>query len=381
MQKNIYKILISSLIIIGFTMYYNKFMLADNSLADKLKGRILLQVENNGESWYINPDNLERYYLGRPADAFELMQDLGRGITNENLAKISIAEANFSGTDSDGDGLSDTIEISMGTNKDNSDTDGDGYNDKTEILNNYNPLGQGILNINNELSENLAGIIVLQIEQNGEAWYINPADLKRHYMGRPVDAFNLMRKLGLGITNENLAKINEHQINPEYNSKSIVQYYTTPAQNNTARKYTEINNRYSIEYPKDWTIKKYQDSPNTIYITDSKRDFFLENKAVIFITYVQKNKNLELNNFKIASKPQSTKTIDENLTINNNEAIKQAFEYDQTYEITTTIEKNPQEFIIATLVTANRNDSYYTEKYNNMINSLEFASSACQTCQ
>ena len=57
-------------------------------LVYRLKGKILLQVESKGEAWYINPDNLNRYYLGRPADAFRIMRELGLGITNSDLSKI-----------------------------------------------------------------------------------------------------------------------------------------------------------------------------------------------------------------------------------------------------------------------------------------------------
>lgn len=53
-----------------------------------LSGRILLDVERHGESWYVWPENKRRYYLGRPADAFRIMRELGLGISRENLAKI-----------------------------------------------------------------------------------------------------------------------------------------------------------------------------------------------------------------------------------------------------------------------------------------------------
>jgi len=35
----------------------------DISLANRLKGKILLQVEGRGEAWYIHPDNGKRYYM------------------------------------------------------------------------------------------------------------------------------------------------------------------------------------------------------------------------------------------------------------------------------------------------------------------------------
>ncbi|MFH1564833.1 MAG: hypothetical protein ABIC82_03210 [bacterium] len=63
---------------------------AEESMDVKLKGRILLQVEENGEAWYVNSANLKRYYLGRPDDAFNIMRSLGLGIANSNLQKIVI---------------------------------------------------------------------------------------------------------------------------------------------------------------------------------------------------------------------------------------------------------------------------------------------------
>ena len=39
------------------------------------------------------------------------------------------------------------------------------------------------------------------------AYYVNPLNLKMYYLGRPADAFSVMRSLGLGITNANLRQI------------------------------------------------------------------------------------------------------------------------------------------------------------------------------
>jgi len=117
-------------------------------LNSQVRGKILLQVETKGEAWYVNPDNNERYYLGRPADAFKLMRELGVGISNADYNKFQA---------------------------------------KAPVR--------------------LAGKILLRVESNGEAYYVNPVDLKPYYLGRPTDAFNLMRQLGLGISNKNLEQI------------------------------------------------------------------------------------------------------------------------------------------------------------------------------
>ena len=124
----------------------------DNNLASRLSGRILLQVEENGEGWYVYPDNLKKYYLGRPADAFNIMRTLGLGATHEFISSRQI------------------------------------------------------------FPEYVLGKILLDVEENGEAYYINPTDKKAYYLGRPADAFNIMRDLGLGITNQDIRKITVGEI-------------------------------------------------------------------------------------------------------------------------------------------------------------------------
>ncbi|MFC1613202.1 fibronectin type III domain-containing protein [Patescibacteria group bacterium] len=169
---------------------------------NRLKGKIMLQVESNGEAYYIHPSNEKMYYLGRPADAFSIMREQGQGITNDNLAKIQVGLVDLTGVDTDGDGLSDIFEDAIGTNKIKTDSDDDGFSDKAELEVGYSPLQSGAtMQYDNNFSNNQKGEIFLQVEGNGEAWYINPNDSKRYFLGRPNDAFNVMRNLGLGISN------------------------------------------------------------------------------------------------------------------------------------------------------------------------------------
>ncbi|MCK5320613.1 trypsin-like peptidase domain-containing protein [Candidatus Parcubacteria bacterium] len=119
----------------------------DNNLSNRMSGNILLQVEKNGEGWYVNPDNEKKYYLGRPADAFSIMRKLGLGATHEFITNNAI------------------------------------------------------------FPDHVLGKILLDVEQNGEAYYIYPKDKKAYYLGRPADAFKIMRELGLGITNSDIRKI------------------------------------------------------------------------------------------------------------------------------------------------------------------------------
>ncbi len=145
------------------------------NLSQRLAGRILLQVEANGEAWYVNPVDAKRYYLGRPADAFYLMQTLGLGISETDWQSFS----------------------RLGASR-------------------------------------LAGRILLRVHDKGQAYYVNPLDNRLYYLDRPATAFNLMRQFGLGITTANLNQIvsasanlpNSPAPNPNPNDQTHTHYFT-----------------------------------------------------------------------------------------------------------------------------------------------------------
>ncbi len=179
-----------------------------NVSAADLSGQILLQVAKHGEAWYVGPVTGQRYYLKDGDTAYQMLREFGLGIKNADLAKIPVGlEERFkSGTDTDGDGLSDQLETGLGTNYKKKDTDIDGADDKTEILANTNPYGAGDREIDQELVQKLNGRILLQVEKNGEAWYLHPSG-KRYYLADGEAAYQIMRYISLGISNKDLAKI------------------------------------------------------------------------------------------------------------------------------------------------------------------------------
>jgi hypothetical protein len=127
-----------------------------SSLEKKLAGRIVLQVQANGEAWFIDSVTNSRILLGKPDDAFKVMKALGVGISNKDLNKIPV-----SGEDK----------------------------------------------ATSSLAKRLAGRILIQTQGKGEAWYVNPVTLQRVFLGRPSDAFLVMKNLGSGISNDDLNKI------------------------------------------------------------------------------------------------------------------------------------------------------------------------------
>jgi len=181
----------------------------DQGLVNRVKGKILLQVEENGEAWYVDPQSENKLYLKDGTAAYDIMRALGLGISNANLEKIPIGlqEKLFNLKDSDGDGMADNVEIAIGTDPSKSDSDGDGFDDKTEILSGYRPNSSEKYIYDTILTNRLKGRILLQVQSHGEAWYVNPADAKRYYLGDPGTAYNVMRFLSLGITNSDLRKI------------------------------------------------------------------------------------------------------------------------------------------------------------------------------
>ncbi len=200
-----------------------QFLLFSNiSYAKQLKGRIVLTPEKQGEAWYISPKDQKRYYLGRPSDALEIMSQKGVGISNKNLYKIQPAVSYVNGQDSDGEGLADAFEEAVGTNINRQDTSGNGYNDKTEIKNGYNPLKKtGRFPNDQEFAKKQQGKILLQVEKNGEAWYVNPEDNLRYFLSRPKDAFQIMKNLSLGITIDKLKEFLPASIDTKNQTEEI----------------------------------------------------------------------------------------------------------------------------------------------------------------
>jgi len=179
-----------------------------------LAGRILLQVESKGEAWYINGEDERKYHLKNEKAVLKLVQQLGVGISDENLNKIPIGFENFhllKNKDSDSDGLPDNLEDSIGTSPISRDTDHDGYSDFIEVSSDHDPKvhfdqkKDKIIDVS--LINGLKGKFVIQTENRGQAWYVHPFSGKKYYLAEPKSAFETLKLFASGASNEVLNQI------------------------------------------------------------------------------------------------------------------------------------------------------------------------------
>src|SRR5665811_1108867 len=86
-SKKTIKFLFIGILLLGFGFFWQSLMRPVTANTN-LNGRILLQVEDKGQAWYVNPLNSQRYYLGRPDDAWQIMRSLGLGVSNSDITSF-----------------------------------------------------------------------------------------------------------------------------------------------------------------------------------------------------------------------------------------------------------------------------------------------------
>jgi hypothetical protein len=59
-----------------------------NDLTERVKGYILLQVQSVGEAWYVHPEDGKRYYMKDGTAAYNMMRYFGLGVSNSDMKKI-----------------------------------------------------------------------------------------------------------------------------------------------------------------------------------------------------------------------------------------------------------------------------------------------------
>jgi len=124
------------------------------SLAQRLSGRILFQVQSGGAFWYVYPINFQRYNLGDSTTTFNIMQQLSLPMSQASMDSIPVAGSTDVG--------------------------------------------------NLALRQRLSGRII-RISATNEHWYISPVNLQRYQLDD--NPFGVLKSLSLGITDANLKLI------------------------------------------------------------------------------------------------------------------------------------------------------------------------------
>ncbi|OGF27658.1 hypothetical protein A2331_04585 [Candidatus Falkowbacteria bacterium RIFOXYB2_FULL_34_18] len=136
------------IIVSFFSFIVSVLAFPEDNLSSLLSGKILLDVDKNGEAWYVYPGDFHRYYLGTPTDAYNVMSNLSLGVSNDDFLKIA-----------------------------------------------------------STTPDRFRGLILIKPEDDGRVYYVNPTDKSLVYMADGIDALVVMRQFALGITNMDLKTI------------------------------------------------------------------------------------------------------------------------------------------------------------------------------
>lgn len=123
----------------------------DANLAEKLKGKIILQIESDGIVWYVSPIDLKRYYLGKPKDAIITIKKLSKEMPLEEIVDYIYFEKKF--------------------------------------------------------PEELAGRFLTNTDKKNEYYYIHPESRLAIPIKSQKEMFRFLKDFSFGITNENIRKI------------------------------------------------------------------------------------------------------------------------------------------------------------------------------
>lgn len=122
----------------------------NQNLTNRLVGRMLLQVEQKGEVWFIGYDG-KKYYLANGKTAYEILKAFGTGITEADFAKLSETEST--------------------------------------------PFGKAHV-----------GMIFIRVEKNGEAYYITNDGIAVYVKDGPA-AYSVMKKYSIGATDATISQL------------------------------------------------------------------------------------------------------------------------------------------------------------------------------
>jgi len=134
------------------------FAKTDTTL-NKYYGKVLVQSDNTKNAWYVDPIKKEKYSLNSENDAVAIMKKAGVGISNKDINRIKSPTSKYSN-----------------------------WKDYT-------------------FAKNISGRIFVQVQDKGQAWYIDPINFRKYYLGSGKDALKILKSLSIKVKSSEINKI------------------------------------------------------------------------------------------------------------------------------------------------------------------------------
>lgn len=167
----------------------------------QFSGKILLDVENHGEAWYVNPQSFQRVYLGKPDQALYRLTKRAVWVNFYNIEKIPM------------DGMEGT---------------------------------------DPEYAEQMAGYVMAPNDLIGASWYIHPVLKTRIRLGTPQDAWvALQTGIPVGAKDLNMIPVeSEVEFVPsgDYKVKEVTATDTIVLEDDTEIKLMSVDAPDNVEY-------------------------------------------------------------------------------------------------------------------------------------
>ncbi|MEI6836077.1 MAG: phosphodiester glycosidase family protein [Candidatus Falkowbacteria bacterium] len=165
---------ISLMLLILTLLMTSRSVLAATSTAKIFSGQVIYTADKSQELWLVNLKNFKRSLVNDYKETLNLFKSKFVGISELNFKKII-------GVDSK-------------------------------------------LKNNEDLAKKLAGKIILRTEKKGEAWYINPIDLKKYDLSTSSAFFKNLSLLATQVTPEQLAQIHKPELKESLDKYSSYEY-------------------------------------------------------------------------------------------------------------------------------------------------------------
>jgi len=137
------------------------FVVADTvtaaTTAERLVGRILIDVPRVGDAWYVHPKTRERYFLGASVDAYASIVVIAVRVSGQDIAKIPTSIDTFRGSA--------------------------------------------------KLRKRLGGYFLMDMSARGKLWYVSPRTLKRKALDDGVHPVDSLLRFGFQTSQAELRRI------------------------------------------------------------------------------------------------------------------------------------------------------------------------------